>query len=92
MNGHNKEQAVNEFPFPDIPDTGQTNAPGKYYVGESCIGCAICTAIAPENFRIDHHQGYDYVHKQPETPAEEALCIEAMDICPANAIGDDGDS
>ncbi len=65
----------------------QANVPGKYQVDERCIGCGICSAIAPRNFRSDHEQGYDYVYKQPENEAEESLCAEAMDICPVNAIG-----
>ena len=65
----------------------QANIPGKYHVDECCIGCAICSAIAPQNFRSDHEQGYDYVYKQPDNEVEENLCAEAMDICPVNAIG-----
>ena len=30
------------------------------------------------------------VYKQPETPEEEALCKEAMEGCPVEAIGPDG--
>lgn len=62
------------------------NISGKYRVDERCIGCTICSAIAPHNFRSDHEQGYDYVYKQPENETEERLCAEAMDICPVNAI------
>jgi ferredoxin len=29
--------------------------------------------------------------KQPETPEEEALCKEAMEGCPVEAIGNDGE-
>jgi ferredoxin len=32
------------------------------------------------------------VHKQPEGAEEEALCKEAMEGCPVEAIGSDGDS
>jgi ferredoxin len=32
------------------------------------------------------------VYKQPENPDEEALCKEAMEGCPVEAIGSDGDS
>jgi ferredoxin len=65
----------------------QANIPGKYHVDERCIGCAICSAIAPQNFRSDLEQGYDYVYKQPDNDIEESLCAEAMAICPVNAIG-----
>jgi ferredoxin len=57
-----------------------------YHVNRRCIGCQICSAIAPENFRSNHEDGMDYVHKQPDDPVEERLCAEAMDICPVNAI------
>ena len=59
---------------------------GKYFVNDGCIGCTICSEIAPDNFRFDHEQGCDYVCKQPDTENEECLCDEAMDICPVNAI------
>ncbi|PYL19449.1 MAG: ferredoxin, partial [Verrucomicrobia bacterium] len=29
-------------------------------------------------------------YKQPESPEEEALCKEAMEGCPVEAIGNDG--
>ena len=35
--------------------------------------------------------GHSYVHKQPESPEEEALCKEAKEGCPVEAIGDDGE-
>jgi ferredoxin len=31
------------------------------------------------------------VYKQPESPEEEALCKEAMEDCPVEAIGDDSE-
>jgi ferredoxin len=68
----------------------QANVPGKYQVDERCIGCAICSEIAPHNFCCDHEQGYVYVSKQPGNDKEESLCVEAKDICPVNAIGDSG--
>ena len=66
------------------------NVPGKYYVNESCISCSICVEIAPDSFRSNLQEGYEYVFKQPETESEEKRCIEAMEICPVSAIGDDG--
>jgi len=65
------------------------NVPGKYYVDESCIGCSICVEIAPDNLRSNLNEGYEYVFKQPATESEEKLCIEAMEICPVNALRDD---
>jgi len=31
-----------------------------------------------------------YVYKQPEDEEEEELCEEALELCPVNAIGNDG--
>lgn len=66
------------------------NVPGKYYVDESCIGCSICVEIAPDNICSNLHEGYEYVFRQPVTESEKKGCIEAMEICPVSAIGDDG--
>jgi ferredoxin len=66
------------------------NVPGKYYVDIRCIGCNVCAEIAPENFRSDLEEGHEYICKQPTTETEEGLCREAMEICPVNAIGNDG--
>jgi ferredoxin len=66
------------------------NVPGLYYVAERCIGCTICSEIAPRNFRTNHEHGYDYVNQQPQSQEENQMCAEAMGICPVNAIGDDG--
>ena len=35
--------------------------------------------------------GHSYVHKQPETEEDIALCMEALEGCPVEAIGEDGD-
>jgi len=67
-------------------ETSKTEISGKYYVNDACLGCAICPEIAPDNFRFNHEQGCVYVCKQPDTEEEVRLCVEAMDICPVNAI------
>jgi ferredoxin len=36
-------------------------------------------------------EGYSYVFKQPEDDDEEEQCREAMESCPVEAIGDDGE-
>jgi ferredoxin len=66
------------------------NVPGRYYVDEQCIGCGICSEIAPQNFKSNHRDGYDYVYKQPCSREERRMCAEAVNVCPVNAIGDDG--
>ncbi len=81
--------------MPDCFEKFAQNVPGRYYVTKACIGCTLCSEIAPDNFKEngDAESAVDnnYVCKQPETEAEESACREAMESCPANAIGDDGD-
>lgn len=67
----------------------QDNAEGKFYVDENCISCGVCTDTAPENFAMNDDD-MAYVSKQPENGDEEAACREALEACPAEAIGDDG--
>lgn len=69
-----------------LPD----NAEGKFYVDDQCIDCDVCRDLAQKNFTRNDENGYSYVFKQPETPEEFELCIEARDMCPVEAIGDDG--
>ena len=67
------------------------NVPGKFYVDDQCIDCDLCRETAPANFKRNDDGGHSYVYKQPETPEEEGLCKEAMEGCPVEAIGNDGD-
>ena len=66
------------------------NVPGKFYVDDQCIDCDLCRETAPANFTRCDDGGYSYVYKQPSTPEEEAKCVEAMEGCPVEAIGDNG--
>jgi len=66
------------------------NVPGKYYIIEKCIGCSLCYELSPRNFRMNLDEGYDFVFKQPETQEDEALCLKAMQSCPADAIRNNG--
>jgi ferredoxin len=66
------------------------NVPGKFYINEKCIGCSLCYELSPRNFAMNLDEGYDFVFKQPETQEDEALCLKAMQSCPADAIRDDG--
>jgi len=78
-------------PMADKNDKVPENAPGKYYVDSSCIDCDVCRSTAPENFGRSEENGYTFVSKQPENAEEEGLCAEAMEACPVEAIGDDGE-
>ncbi len=67
------------------------NLPGKYYVDDQCIDCDLCRETAPDNFRRNEDGGYSCVYKQPQGEEEEQRCREAMEGCPVEAIGNDGD-
>ena len=75
----------------DKNDKYPDNAPGKFYVDRECIFCNVCVAAAPKNFKISDDGTHDVVYKQPENEEEEGECLEAMDMCPVYAIGDDGE-
>jgi len=66
------------------------NVAGLFYVDDQCIDCDLCRETAPANFARSEEGGHSYVNKQPESPEEEALCKEAMEGCPVEAIGNDG--
>ena len=72
-------------------DRYSDNTAGKFYVDTQCIDCDVCRVTAPNNFARQEEKGYSYVTKQAETPEEEAQCQEAMDSCPVEAIGNDGE-
>jgi ferredoxin len=75
----------------DIANKYAENVSGKFYVDDQCIDCDLCRETAPANFTRIDEGGYSYVFKQPTTPEEEAVCREAMEGCPVEAIGNDGE-
>ncbi len=66
------------------------NVPGRFYVDRTCIDCDLCRETAPGNFSRRDDAGYSYVARQPQGPAEEAMCLAALEECPVEAIGMDG--
>lgn len=74
----------------DIENKYAENVAGRFYVDEECIDCDLCRETAPDNFTRSENGGYSYVFNQPTTPEEDALCREAMEGCPVEAIGDNG--
>ena len=76
----------------DREDKNVENVPGKFYVDSQCIDCDLCRETAPNNFTRAEDEGYSYVFKQPEGPEELAQSREAMEGCPVEAIGEDGES
>jgi ferredoxin len=63
---------------------------GKFYVDLNCIDCDACRETAPDNFKRSDENGYSFVYRQPENEEEEQLCMDALEGCPVEAIGDDG--
>ena len=64
------------------------NAPGPWFVDTACISCDTCTDISPEIFGRDEARKA-YVREQ--RPAEADLFRAALESCPVEAVGDEGD-
>jgi len=75
----------------DKEDKWPENVAGKFYVDEQCIDCDLCRETAPDFFARSDDGGYSYVVRQPASPDDVDLCMEALEGCPVEAIGDDGD-
>jgi ferredoxin len=75
----------------DITKKWSDNVVGKFYVDDQCIDCDACRTEAPANFKRNDEHGYSYVYKQPTTPDELEKSQTAMEACPVEAIGNDGD-
>lgn len=67
------------------------NVPGPFYVDRTCIDCELCRETAPAHFARQDEAGYSFVSLQPRTPAEDAACQVALEECPVEAIGRDGE-
>ena len=61
------------------------NAPGDFYVDESCIDCDACRQRAPAVFR--DHGGQSSVHRQPRTEEDVLGALKALVSCPTASIG-----
>jgi len=61
------------------------NAPGNYFVDNSCINCSISRHYAPEIFG-DTGQ-YAFVKRQPQNDKEEFSVQQALLACPVASIG-----
>lgn len=68
----------------------EDNVTGKFYVDKECILCSLCSDIAPDNFKEAESGDHDFVFKQPANAEEEKLCLDALEQCPVDAIGQDG--
>lgn len=69
------------------------NVEGPFYVDDQCIACDACVMEAPNFFEMNEMDGHAFVKKQPDLTNEKELkeCLEALDACPVEAIGKDGD-
>ena len=75
----------------DITRRVPQNAPGKFYVDDTCIYCDLYVEIVPAIYAEHNDRGWAYVLRQPQTPEEIRLAMEAVDACPTESIGADGD-
>lgn len=75
----------------DPNEKNPLNSPGAFYNDLSCIDCGMCPDIAPMIFRRDDLEGNVFAWRQPANEEEERLAREALESCPTESIGDDGE-
>jgi glyoxylase-like metal-dependent hydrolase (beta-lactamase superfamily II)/ferredoxin len=65
------------------------NAPGRFFVDDSCIDCDACRQIAPAVFGRSERRGQSFVVAQPgeADAAELARALMAQVACPTASIG-----
>ena len=80
-----------KFLMADKSQKWPENVTGKFYVDNQCIDCDLCRETAPDFFSRNEDGGYSFVSKQPLTEDDANLCMEALEGCPGEAIGNDGD-
>jgi ferredoxin len=68
----------------------EQNIIGQFYVDDQCIACDACVMEAPNFFEMNDDEGHAFVKLQPNNPNEEKECLEALEACPVEAIGSDG--
>jgi len=73
-----------------VNDKYPDNVAGAFYTDSQCIDCDLCRQTAPDFFDRNAKGGYSFVYKQPTTPDDIALCRQALEECPVEAIGKDG--
>jgi len=66
------------------------NAKGAWYIDSNCIGCGLCSANAPDIFELNDG-GQAIVKRQPASPDETELAEQALNDCPVQSIGNDGE-
>ncbi|HET9035289.1 MAG TPA: MBL fold metallo-hydrolase [Myxococcaceae bacterium] len=63
------------------------NAPGAFFVDDSCIDCGACREIAPRTFGRSHRRGQSVVRAQPGPGEGELHALMALVACPTASIG-----
>jgi glyoxylase-like metal-dependent hydrolase (beta-lactamase superfamily II)/ferredoxin len=63
------------------------NAPGEFFVDETCIDCATCRNVAPSVFGYSEEARMTVVKKQPAGAAETRRAAMALVACPTSSIG-----
>ena len=71
------------------------NAMGRWYIDDTCTPCHTCIDIAgPETptplLKYNDDESKVHFARQPSGAAEEEAAREALEVCPTQAIGDDG--
>lgn len=61
------------------------NAPGSFFVDDSCIDCGTCYGLAPRVF--EDAGGHSRVHRQPGDSEEAVQAGMALLSCPTSSIG-----
>lgn len=74
--------------MPDIHSRLPQNITGRFFVDDSCVDCDHCRSTAPNFFRRDDDIGQSFVYAQPVSDSEIENCIEAMEGCPTESIGE----
>ena len=63
------------------------NAPGVFFVDDTCIDCGACREIAPRTFARSPRIGQSIVAAQPGDADGEARALMAVVACPTASIG-----
>jgi glyoxylase-like metal-dependent hydrolase (beta-lactamase superfamily II)/ferredoxin len=63
------------------------NAPGEFFVDDSCIDCETCRVVAPGVFARSERLGLSVVKDQPRSDGEALRAKMALVSCPTSSIG-----
>ncbi len=65
----------------------EDNAPGEYFVDDSCIDCETCRVVAPQVFERVDRVGQSAVRHQPWSTSDGLRARMALVSCPTSSIG-----